>query len=108
MQKVGRIMPYLGNIIDGLAWIIGSVLNIYFWVVIISALLTFVNPDPYNPIVKFLRNVTQPAFESVRRFFPFVIIGGMDLSPVVVLLAIQFLSFAIVKNLKYFAVWLIG
>lgn len=96
-------MPYFGNIIGGMAWIIDTVLTLYLWLVIISALLSFVNPDPYNQIVILLRNATQPVFGYVRRYLPFVIIGGFDLSPIVIILAIQFLKFAVVRNLLYFS-----
>ena len=96
-------MPYFGNLIGGLAWVINAALTLYLWIVIISALLSFVNPDPYNPIVRVIRNATTPAFDYVRRYLPFVIIGGMDLSPIIILFAIQFLKFAIVRNLIYFS-----
>ena len=69
------------------------------WVVIISALLTWVNPDPYNPIVRTLRNLTEPVFWRIRRWMPFLNVGGLDLSPVVVLLAIVFLKTFLVGNL---------
>jgi YggT family protein len=96
-------MVYLGNIIYGLAWILNSVLTIYFFIVIGSAILSWVNPDPYNPIVRFLRGVTEPAYIYVRRYIPFVYLGGFDLSPIILLLAIQFCKFAVVRNLEHFA-----
>jgi YggT family protein len=74
------------------------------WVVIISALLSWVNPDPYNPIVRILRNLTDPVFYRVRKWVPFVFIGGIDLSPILVLLAIMFLRTALVGNLYRLAV----
>ena len=72
--------------------IINILLTTYFWVVIVSALLTWIRPDPYHPIVRFLRAVTEPVFYRIRRAMPFVMVGGFDLSPVVVLLFIQFLQ----------------
>lgn len=66
-----------------------AIINIYFFIVIIAALITWVNPDPYNPIVRILRGLTEPVFRFVRRVIPFVVIQGLDLSPVVVLVGLQ-------------------
>ncbi|WP_419779200.1 YggT family protein [Maridesulfovibrio sp.] len=90
-------------VILAVAKVLSLVLNLYMWVVIISALITWVNPDPYNPIVRFLRTVTEPVFAKVRQFLPFVNIGGFDLSPIVVLLAIQMIDIALVGNLTRLA-----
>lgn len=89
----------MGLFIRGIAEVLSIVLNLYMWVVIISALLTWVNPDPYNPIVRTLRNLTEPVFWRIRRWMPFLNVGGLDLSPVVVLLAIVFLKTFLVGNL---------
>lgn len=97
-------MPLFSSLFGALMGIVGIVLNLYFWVVIISALLTWVRPDPYNPIVRFLRAITEPVFYRVRRLMPFVMIGGFDLSPIVVLLAIQFVQ----MFLTYFTGAMIG
>jgi YggT family protein len=91
-------------VIKGIAQILDTVLMLYMWIVIISALLTWVNPDPYNPIVRILRGITEPVFYRVRRWLPFVFIGGIDLSPIVVLLAIMFLRTALVGNLYRLAI----
>jgi len=101
-------MGFIGNIIDGIAWVINSALTLYFYIVIASAILSFVNPDPYNPIVKFLRGVTQPAYAYIRRYIPFVFIGALDLSPIILIFAIQFCKFAVVRNLELLAMKLIG
>ena len=89
----------MGLFIRGIAEVLSIVLNLYMWVVIISALLTWVNPDPYNPIVRTLRNLTEPVFWRIRRWMPFLNVGGLDLTPVVVLLAIVFLKTFLVGNL---------
>ncbi len=88
-----------GNFFSAVAMVLDTVLNLYFWIVIISALISWVNPDPYNPIVRILRNLTEPVFMRVRRWLPFVFLGGLDLSPVVVLLAIQFARMFVVRTL---------
>lgn len=92
-------MFVFANFLQAIASVLDMVLTLYFWIVIISALLSWVNPDPYNPIVRILRNLTQPVFERVRRWLPFVMIGGLDLSPIVVLLVIQFVKIFLVQSL---------
>ncbi len=66
-------------------------LELYKWVVIISALITWVNPDPSNPIVQILRRLTEPVYSFIRRYIP-TIIGGMDLAPIIVIFGIFFLQ----------------
>jgi YggT family protein len=68
-----------------------GLLQAYFYVVIISAILTWIEPNPYNPIVRFIYSVTEPVFGWVREHLP-VIFGGIDFSPLVVILGIQFLQ----------------
>ena len=88
----------LGNLIDALAYILNMALTIYMWIIIARALLTWVNPDPYNPIVRFLYNVTEPVLGWVRSRVP-VVFGGLDLSPLLVLLGIVFLQRFLVTTL---------
>lgn len=92
-------MFVFSNFIVAIANILDTVLNLYSWIVIISALLSWVNPDPYNPIVRFLRGVTEPVFYRVRRLLPFTYVSGVDLSPIVVLLAVYFLRTFLVGTL---------
>jgi YggT family protein len=88
----------VGNLIESLAYIINLALTIYMWLIIARALLSWVNPDPYNPIVRFLYNVTEPVLGWVRRRVP-LIFGGLDLSPLLVLLVIVFLQRFLVSTL---------
>ncbi len=74
-------------------------LSAYKWIVIIAVLLSWVNPDPYNPIVRFLRGVTEPLFWQIRRRLPFVVISGIDLSPIVVLLGVEVVRTVLVRSL---------
>ncbi len=97
-------MFVFSNLLFGVARVLDAVLNLYFWVVIVSAVLSWVNPDPYNPIVRILRNLTEPVFYRVRKWIPFTYVGGLDLSPVVVLLAIQFINAVVIQSLYQFAV----
>jgi YggT family protein len=82
----------MNALIIALAQLVHTVINIYIWVIIIAAFLSFVRPDPYNPIVQTLYRLTEPAFEFVRRKLPFVVISGIDLSPILIILALQFID----------------
>lgn len=91
-------MVYLANLVFALAQLLKIVLNIYMWVIIARAVLSWVNPDPYNPIVNLLYRITEPVLYRVRRWLP---IGGMgiDFSPMIVLLVIFFLDMFVVRSL---------
>jgi YggT family protein len=91
-------MVALRHLIEALAMVLDWALVIYMWVIIARALLSWVNPDPYNPIVRFLYNVTEPVLGYLRRRLPLVL-GGLDLSPLVVLAAIFFLRIFLVQTL---------
>ncbi len=84
-------MFIFGNLILAVASILNIVLEVYQWIIIIAAIISWVNPDPYNPIVRFLYSVTEPVLRPVRR-----IIGGrlgpIDISPIIVILAIIFIQ----------------
>ena len=80
----------LVDILQGIGGIVISLINIYIWVIIIASLLSFVNPDPYNPIVQFLYRVTNPAYAYVRRFFP-TNVNGLDFAPLIIIIALQVL-----------------
>ncbi|MGD9609389.1 MAG: YggT family protein [Desulfovibrionaceae bacterium] len=95
-------MEIIGNLFSAVAFLVNTVLKLYFWVIIVAALLSWVRPDPYNPIVRFLRAVTDPVFYRVRRWLPFLVIGGIDLTPIVVLLAVEFLRMFLVPTLYGF------
>ena len=83
MSDFGIALLQLGGLFTGL-------INVYIWVVIIAALLSFVRPDPYNPIVQFLSRITQPAYSLVRKFMK-TNINGMDLAPLVIVIGLQVL-----------------
>jgi len=76
---------------SSVAVVVISIISLYKWVIIISALLSWVQPDPYNPIVQMLYRLTQPAYALVRRFIP-TTFGGMDLAPMIVIFALIFLE----------------
>ena len=89
----------MGHLFEAMATVTNLVLKLYMWVVIISALISWVNPDPYNPIVRFLRSATEPVFARVRRYVP-AVAGGIDFTPIIVILAIVFLKVFLVGVLS--------
>ena len=97
-------MIVLANTLSAIALVLGSLLNIYFWIVIISAVLTWVRPDPYNPIVRTLRLLTEPVFYRVRKWLPFTYTSGLDFSPVVLLLAIELINRIVIASLAQYAI----
>ena len=94
-------MFMLGNFLLAIAKLINFALTAYTWVVIGSAVISWVNPDPYNPIVRFLRQATDPLLKRIRRVLP--VMGGFDLSPMVLILIIVFLQSFLVPTLQQIA-----
>jgi YggT family protein len=88
-----------GNLVLALANIVNLVLQAYFWIIIARAVLSWVNPDPLNPIVRFLYRVTEPVLRPIRRRLPTMQMG-LDLSPMLVILAIYFLQSFLVESLR--------
>ena len=95
-------MYFIGYFLMAVAKVIDYVLFFYMWIIIARAVLSWVNPDPYNPIVRFIYNVTEPVMYRVRSKIP-VSFGGIDFSPVLVILAIYFLQIFVVNSLGRFA-----
>ena len=97
----------IGTLLAAIAQILHMVINIYIWVVIIAALITWVRPDPYNPIVQTLYRLTEPAYALVRRYIP-TVIGGIDLAPLIIIIALQFIDLFVVRLLMNLAMRLGG
>jgi YggT family protein len=89
-------MSTIGSIIAGLGGIIHSLITIYIWVVIIAALLTWVRPDPTNPIVQVLYRLTEPAYALVRRYVP-TVFNGIDLAPLIIIVGLQIIDVIFVR-----------
>lgn len=83
-------MSMLMEIVQGLGGIFIGIINIYIWVLIITALLSFVNPDPFNPIVQFLYRITNPAYAYLKRFIR-TDFNGLDLAPLIIIIGLQVL-----------------
>ncbi|MCK9256895.1 MAG: YggT family protein [Sulfurospirillaceae bacterium] len=88
----------LSTFIEAVAQVLHMIIFLYIWIVIIAALITWVQPNPYNPIVQVLMRLTQPVYAFVRRYIP-TVIGGIDLSPIIIILALQFIDNFFVKLL---------
>ena len=96
-------MFVIANFLIALARILDLGLTLYMWVIIARAVVSWVNADPYNPIVRFLYRATEPVLFAVRRRLP-VFFGGMDFSPLLVILAIVFIKAFVVQSLIQLAV----
>ncbi len=93
----------IGYLLEASAKVLDVVLNIYLWIVVARAVLSWVNPDPFNPIIRFIRSVTEPVLGRIRSMLP-VHFGGIDFSPIVVFLAIIFLQNFVVNTLHRLAI----
>ena len=91
-------MFVLGNVLLGVATVLDYALWFYMWIIIARALISWVNPDPWNPIVQFLDRATEPVLSPIRRMVGWRM--GVDLSPLVAIVAITFLQIAVVQSLK--------
>jgi YggT family protein len=89
-------MNPIDGIVSGLGGIVHSLLTIYIWIVIIGALLTWVRPDPYNPIVQIIYRLTEPAYRLVRRMMP-TVFNGLDLAPLIIIILLQVIDVILVN-----------
>ncbi|MGN0008138.1 MAG: YggT family protein [Desulfovibrionaceae bacterium] len=96
-------MILFANALSAVAFLAGVALKLYFWVVLASALMSWIHPDPYNPMVRVIRQLTEPVFYRVRKALPFTYTSGIDFSPVVVLFAIELADRVIVSSLAQYA-----
>ncbi|MGQ9569916.1 MAG: YggT family protein [Thermodesulfovibrionales bacterium] len=91
-------MFIIANLLLAVAHILDAALTVYMWIIIISAIISWVNPDPYNPIVRFLRAVTEPVYRPIRRVIGYRL-GPIDISPIIVILAIVFIQKFLISSL---------
>ncbi|MBI4824263.1 MAG: YggT family protein [Nitrospirae bacterium] len=91
-------MFVFGNLLLAMAKVLDIVLSIYMWIIIIRALISWVNPDPYNPLVRALHAVTEPVLRPIRRAIGFGV--GIDISPMIIILAILFLKYFLIASLQ--------
>lgn len=93
-------MSPIGYFLIALAKVLKIVLTLSMWIIVARAILSWVNPDPFNPIVRFIHNVTEPLLQPIRRRLPVANVG-IDFSPMIVFLAIMFLSYWLVPSIEH-------
>lgn len=91
-------MFVLSNLVLALARLLEIAINAYIWIIIARAILSWVNPDPFNPIVRFLYRATEPLLRPIRHRLPIAM--GLDLSPVVLILVLYFLDWFLVSSVR--------
>lgn len=92
-------MFILSNLFSALASVINIILTILYWLILIRALISWVNPDPYNPVVQFLYKTTEPVLYPIRKILPLQLGIGIDISPIIAFLILIFLRSFLVKTL---------
>ncbi len=100
-------MFVISNFLNALATLVDFILSAYMWIIIGRAIISWVNADPYNPIVRFINEVTEPLLYRIRRLLP-VVMGGIDMSPMVLIMVIIFLQSFLVPTIKRMAIGLGG
>ena len=91
-------MIVLSTLLQAIAQILHMVINLYIWIVIIAALISWVRPDPFNPIVRALYSLTQPVYSWIGRYIR-TNFNGFDIAPIIVILGLQFLDIFLVNLL---------
>jgi YggT family protein len=86
----------IAGIVSGLGGIVHSLITVYIWVLIIGALLSWVRPDPYNPIVQIIYRLTEPAYRALRRLMP-TVFNGLDLAPLILVILLQVVDVILVN-----------
>ncbi|SFV62142.1 Integral membrane protein YggT, involved in response to extracytoplasmic stress (osmotic shock) [hydrothermal vent metagenome] len=82
-----------------IAQLLHTVINAYIWIIIISAVLSFVRPDPYNQIVQAIYKLTEPVYAYFRKNMPFLVVSGIDLTPLMLILGLQFIDTLMMRSL---------
>jgi YggT family protein len=95
-------MSVIGTLLSAFTEILYMITFLYTWIIIISALISWVQPDPYNPIVQILYRLTEPVYKKIRSIIP-TVFGGMDLTVIIALLLLKFFELFFLKLLSQFA-----
>ena len=98
-------MFILGNLLEAVAKILYMVFNLYMWIIIIRAVISWVSPDPHNPLVRILYQITEPVLSPIRRWIPLRGMG-IDISPIIVIMIIYFLNTFLVQSILDIAVYI--
>ena len=92
----------VGTLLNAVAVILSMLINLYVWVIVIAALVSWVRPDPYNPIVQVLNRLTQPLYARLRSIIP-TAINGIDFAPLIVAVLLKFIDLSLVQILANYA-----
>ncbi|WP_110862973.1 YggT family protein [Helicobacter cinaedi] len=92
----------VGTLLNAIAMILSMLINLYVWVIVIAALVSWVRPDPYNPIVQVLNRLTQPLYARLRSIIP-TAINGIDFAPLIVAVLLKFIDLSLVQILANYA-----
>ncbi len=92
-------MFIFANLLNAAAYILDILLMVLWWLILIRAIISWVNPDPYNPFVQFLYKTTEPILYPIRKFLPLTLRFGIDISPIIAFLLIMFLKSFLVRSL---------
>lgn len=95
-------MIVFSTFLIAVAKILSMAITAYIWIVIMAALISWVRPDPYNPIIQILYRLTEPVYAFIRRYIP-TVIGGIDLAPLIVIFGLQFVDLFLVRLLVQIA-----
>ena len=95
-------MMVVGTLLNAVAMILSMLINLYVWVIVIAALVSWVRPDPYNPIVQVLNRLTQPLYARLRSIIP-TAINGIDFAPLIVAVLLKFIDLSLVQILANYA-----
>ncbi|PAF50633.1 YggT family protein [Helicobacter sp. 13S00477-4] len=90
------------SILSAIATILHTLITLYIWVVIIATLISWVRPDPYNPIVQIFYKLTESVYEKIRKKIP-LIYKGIDFTPLIIIIILQFLDLTLVRILFEYA-----
>jgi len=89
----------MNALIFSIAQLLHTLINVYIWIIIIAAVMSFIRPDPYNQLVQAIYRLTDPVFDFFRKKMPFLVISGIDLTPLVIILALQFIDTLMMRAL---------
>ena len=92
----------VGTLLNAVAMILSMLINLYVWVIVIAALVSWVRPDPYNPIVQVLNRLTQPLYARLRSIMP-TAINGIAFAPLIVAVLLKFIDLSLVQILANYA-----
>jgi YggT family protein len=93
----------IGFFLEAIGQILHMIVFAYMIVVVVAAIITWFEPNPYNPLVQILKRLTEPVYRWMRFRFPFVVVAGVDLAPMVMIIFLQFIDLFVVRTLIYFA-----